>query len=41
MSKLHSSMDGVIIISAKNALDNKIEGLKVGAHDYLTKPLHL
>jgi len=33
--------DGVIIISAKNALDDKIEGLKLGADDYLTKPFHL
>ena len=31
----------MIIISAKNALDDKIEGLKLGADDYLTKPFHL
>ncbi len=33
--------DGVIIISAKNELDDKIKGLELGADDYLTKPFHL
>jgi DNA-binding response OmpR family regulator len=32
---------GVIIISAKNSLDDKIAGLDLGADDYLTKPFHL
>ncbi|MEO0471649.1 MAG: response regulator transcription factor [Bacteroidota bacterium] len=32
---------GVLIISAKNALDDRIEGLNLGADDYLTKPFHL
>lgn len=32
---------GVLIISAKNALDDKINGLELGADDYLTKPFHL
>ena len=32
---------GVIIISAKNSLDDKIHGLDLGADDYLTKPFHL
>lgn len=32
---------GVIIISARNSLDDKITGLDVGADDYLTKPFHL
>lgn len=32
---------GIIIISAKNSLDDKIEGLQTGADDYLTKPFHL
>lgn len=31
----------VLIISAKNALDDKIYGLDKGADDYLTKPFHL
>ena len=33
--------EGVLIISAKNSLDDKIEGLNRGADDYLTKPFHL
>lgn len=33
--------DGVIIISAKNELDDKITGISLGADDYLTKPFHL
>ncbi|MFH6935984.1 response regulator transcription factor [Flavobacterium sp. FlaQc-30] len=33
--------DGVIIISARNSLDDKIEGLSSGADDYVTKPFHL
>jgi len=31
----------VLIISAKNALDDKVAGLESGADDYLTKPFHL
>ena len=33
--------DGVIITSARNALDDRIEGLRLGADDYLSKPFHL
>lgn len=33
--------DGVLIISAKNSLDDKIKGLDLGADDYLAKPFHL
>ena len=32
---------GVIIISAKDSLDDKVQGLKIGADDYLAKPFHL
>ncbi len=32
---------GVLIISAKNALDDKLTGLNLGADDYLAKPFHL
>jgi len=39
--KAQRKQDGVIIISAKNALDDKIHGLQLGADDYLTKPFHL
>jgi DNA-binding response OmpR family regulator len=31
----------VIIISAKNSLDDKVKGLDIGADDYITKPFHL
>jgi DNA-binding response OmpR family regulator len=33
--------DGVIIISARDSLNDKIEGMQLGADDYLTKPFHL
>lgn len=32
---------GIIIISARNSLDDKLTGLDLGADDYLTKPFHL
>lgn len=32
---------GIIVISAKNSLDDKITGLDLGADDYLSKPFHL
>jgi DNA-binding response OmpR family regulator len=31
---------GVLIVSAKNSLDDKLKGLDLGADDYLTKPFH-
>jgi DNA-binding response OmpR family regulator len=39
--KKSGKTDGVIIISAKNELDDKIKGISLGADDYLTKPFHL
>lgn len=39
--KKAKSKAGIIIISAKNSLDDKIEGLELGADDYLPKPFHL
>lgn len=39
--KTLNKTDGVIIISAKNSLDDKIHGLNLGADDYLPKPFHL
>ena|ERR1700733_11815436 len=39
--KVNFKTDGVIIISARNELDDKITGLQLGADDYLTKPFHL
>ncbi len=35
-----NKQDGVIIISAKGALEDKIKGLNIGADDYLAKPFH-
>ena len=32
---------GVIIISANNSLTDRLEGLDLGADDYITKPFHL
>lgn len=39
--KQQNKQDGVIIISAKDSLDDKIRGLQLGADDYLAKPFHL
>lgn len=39
--KREGKADGVIIISARNSLDDKIKGLNLGADDYLVKPFHL
>ena len=39
--KAANKADGVIIISARNELDDKIAGLSLGADYYLTKPFHL
>ncbi len=35
------SKAGIIIISAKNALEDKLKGLDLGADDYLAKPFYL
>jgi DNA-binding response OmpR family regulator len=39
--KKKKSDTGIIIISARNSLNDKIIGLDIGADDYLTKPFHL
>ncbi len=39
--KKQNSKAGIIILSAKNSLDDKIKGLTLGADDYLPKPFHL
>ena len=38
--KQQNTDTGIIIISAKNSLDDKLDGLDLGADDYLTKPFH-
>ncbi|GHT71434.1 DNA-binding response regulator [Bacteroidia bacterium] len=39
--KKRNDRTGVIIISAKDSLDDKIKGIHIGADDYLPKPFHL
>lgn len=39
--KKANKADGVLIISAKDSLDDKVSALRLGADDYLTKPFHL
>jgi DNA-binding response OmpR family regulator len=39
--KEQNKQEGVIIISAKNSIEDKVKGLQIGADDYLTKPFHL
>ncbi len=40
LKKQHATA-GIIIISAKNSLEDKIAGLEIGSDDYLPKPFHL
>ncbi|WP_192347548.1 response regulator transcription factor [Algoriphagus sp. Y33] len=39
--KKNGGGENVIIISAKDSLDDKLAGLDLGADDYLTKPFHI
>jgi DNA-binding response OmpR family regulator len=39
--KRKKSNTGVLILSANSELDDKLDGLEIGADDYLTKPFHL
>ena len=39
--KEDSSESGVLIVSAKDSLEDKLKGLDLGADDYITKPFHL
>jgi DNA-binding response OmpR family regulator len=39
--KKQNKTDGVIIISAKETLETRIEGFNLGADDFLIKPFHL
>lgn len=39
--KHQNKTEGIIIISAKETLETRIEGFNLGADDFLTKPFHL
>ncbi|KRT13318.1 two-component system response regulator [Pedobacter ginsenosidimutans] len=39
--KSMNKKDGVLIISARHSLDDRLAGLDLGADDYLVKPFHL
>jgi DNA-binding response OmpR family regulator len=39
--KKNRKADGVLIISARNSLDDRLNGLNAGADDYLSKPFHM
>ena len=39
--KMLRKSEGVIIISAKDEIEDKVLGLELGADDYLAKPFHL
>jgi DNA-binding response OmpR family regulator len=39
--KKENKQSGVIIISAKDSLDDRVKGILTGADDYLPKPFHL
>ena len=41
MLKTDHPETGIIIISARNTLDDRVTGLDTGADDYLVKPFHL
>ncbi len=34
----HNKLDGVLILSARDSIDDKMKGFELGADDYLTKP---
>lgn len=39
--KSEGRAEGIIIISASDGIEKRVEGLQLGADDYLTKPFHL
>jgi DNA-binding response OmpR family regulator len=39
--KRKKTSSGLIIVSARNSLEDKLEGLNTGADDFLVKPFHL
>lgn len=41
MARENHKNTGIIIVSARNALEQRVKGLDMGADDYLVKPFHL
>ncbi len=39
--KVSDNSAGILIVSSRNSLDDKLVGLDLGADDYITKPFHL
>lgn len=39
--KKNDNPTGIVIISAKDSIEDKVNGLRIGADDFLTKPFHL
>jgi DNA-binding response OmpR family regulator len=39
--KANNKQAGIIIISARDSIDDRVSGLNIGADDYLVKPFHL
>src|SRR5258706_3090068 len=39
--KKRNHQTGLVIVSAKNSLDDRVVGLDMGADDYITKPFHM
>ena len=41
LARQNQTTSGIIIVSARNALEERVKGLSMGADDYLVKPFHL
>ncbi len=41
LARQNKTSSGIIIVSARNALEERVKGLSLGADDYLVKPFHL
>jgi len=41
LARQNQDESGIIIISARSALEERVKGLELGADDYLVKPFHL
>lgn len=41
LARQNHAHSGIIIVSARNAIEERVKGLEMGADDYLVKPFHL